>query len=97
VLEQQGKTPSRPSECPTDLAVSANIPEKYIPDGRQRMDFYRKIAAIRTGDDADDLIDELSDRYGDIPRNVNSLISIAFCGAPPLKPASATSRRKTAV
>lgn len=78
VLEQQGQTPSRPSECPADLAVSANIPEKYIPDGRQRMDFYRKIAAVRTGDDADDLIDELADRYGDIPRNVNSLISIAL-------------------
>ncbi|MBQ9980538.1 MAG: transcription-repair coupling factor [Oscillospiraceae bacterium] len=78
VLEQQGKPAVRPADCSADIAVSANIPEKYIPDGRQRMDFYRKIAAIRTADDADDLIDELADRYGDIPRSVNALISIAL-------------------
>ena len=42
------------------------------------MDLYRRIARIRTGEDADDMTDELIDRYGDPPRPVNNLISIAL-------------------
>ena len=42
-------------------------PQAYIPDSGQRMDLYRRIALVRTDDDASDLIDELADRYGDIP------------------------------
>ena len=41
------------------------------------MDLYRRIAAIRSEADADDLVDELIDRYGDPPRTVNNLISVA--------------------
>ena len=42
------------------------------------MDLYRRIAAIRTEQDADDLVDELIDRYGEPPRTVNNLISVAL-------------------
>ena len=45
------------------------------------MDLYRRIAALRTEEDADDLVDELIDRYGDPPRTVNNLISVALLRA----------------
>ena len=41
------------------------------------MDLYRRIARIRTQEDADDMTDELIDRFGDPPRPVNNLIAIA--------------------
>ena len=42
------------------------------------MDLYRRIAQIRTEEDADDLTDELIDRFGDPPRSVNTLIHVAL-------------------
>ena len=45
------------------------------------MDLYRRLAAIRSEEDADDLIDELIDRYGDPPRSVNNLITISLMRA----------------
>ncbi len=61
-----------------DLTISANIPEYYISSAEQRMDLYRRIARIRTDEDADDMVDELIDRYGEPPKAVNNLISIAL-------------------
>ena len=45
------------------------------------MDLYRRIAALRSEADADDLVDELIDRYGEPPRTVNNLISVALLRA----------------
>ena len=45
------------------------------------MDLYRRIARIRSEEDADDLVDELIDRYGEPPRPVNNLISVALMRA----------------
>ena len=81
VLTQQGETPPQRTECAADLTVSANIPDRYVPSAEQRLDLYRRIARIRTEDDADDLVDELIDRYGDPPRPVNNLISVALLRA----------------
>jgi transcription-repair coupling factor (superfamily II helicase) len=78
VLEEQGKKPVQKTECPADLAVDANIPESYVPSGEQRMDLYRRIAHIRTEEEADDMTDELIDRFGDPPRSVNSLIHVSL-------------------
>ena len=78
VLEERGQPPVKRAECSADLAVSANIPEAYVPASEQRMDLYRRIALIRTEEEADDLTDELIDRYGDPPPGVNSLIHVAL-------------------
>ena len=45
------------------------------------MDLYRRIAAIRTAADADELLDELLDRFGDVPRAVQSLLDVALLRA----------------
>ena len=78
VIEEKGEKPPVHTECSADLSVTANIPEKYVPSAEQRMDLYRRIALIRTEADADDITDELIDRFGDPPRSVNALIHVAL-------------------
>jgi transcription-repair coupling factor (superfamily II helicase) len=78
VLEEKGEKPAARAECAADIAVSANIPESYVASAEQRMDLYRRIALIRTEADADDLTDELIDRFGDPPAPVNALVQVAL-------------------
>ena len=78
VLEERGVKVEHRAECSADLAVAANIPASYIPAEGQRMDIYRRIALLRTEDEADDLIDELIDRFGDLPSGVSALINVAL-------------------
>ena len=81
VLEEKGEKRKVTAECAADLTISANIPEKYVPSPEQRMDLYRRIAAIRTQEDASDLLDELMDRYGDPPKPVYALLDVAMLRA----------------
>ena len=81
VLEQQGRGRDIRPDCSADLATSAHIPEKYVSSPRQRMDLYRRMAAIRTTEEASDLVDELTDRYGDPPKAVMALLDVALLRA----------------
>ena len=78
VLEEQGGKKPVVTECAADLTVNANIPDRYVPSAEQRMDLYRRIAAIRSQEDAADLIDEMMDRYGDPPKSVYTLLDVAL-------------------
>ena len=78
VREAKGEKLPERTDCSADLSVSANIPEEYVSSPEQRMDLYRRIARIRTEEDADDMTDELIDRFGDPPKPVNALIHIAL-------------------
>ena len=78
VLEEKGEAPAKILECTVDLTISASIPDRYVPSPEQRMDLYRRIARVRSSEDADDVTDELIDRFGDPPRQVNNLISAAL-------------------
>ncbi len=77
VLEERGEKSENRVDCEAELTVSAHIPNTYIPVTEERMDVYRRIAFIKNHDDADDVIDELCDRYGDPPHSVMMLIDIA--------------------
>ena len=66
------------SDCLIDITVDAYIPERYIPDPAGRIEAYKRIAAIANEDDASDVIDELVDRYGDVPPSVSGLIDISL-------------------
>ena len=81
VLEERGEEALKEPECTADLDVTANISKSYVSSGEQRMDLYRRMAAIRTQEDADDLLDEIVDRYGDPPKGVMNLIAIALLRA----------------
>ncbi|MBP3684531.1 MAG: transcription-repair coupling factor [Oscillospiraceae bacterium] len=80
VLEEQGKAPKAP-DCTADLNVTANVDKNYVSRGEERMDLYRRMAAVRTQEDADDLLDEIVDRYGEPPKGVLNLIDIALLRA----------------
>ena len=80
VLEEKGEAPKLP-ECTADLNVTANVDRDYVSRGEERMDLYRRMAAIRTQEDADDLLDEIIDRYGEPPKGVLNLIGIALLRA----------------
>ena len=80
VLEERGEAP-REVDCTADLNVTANVDKEYVARGEERMDLYRRMAAIRSQEDADDLLDEIIDRYGDPPKGVLNLIEIALLRA----------------
>ena len=80
VLEERGEKPKEP-DCTADLNVTANVDPDYVSRGEERMDLYRRMAAIRAQEDADDLLDEIIDRYGDPPKGVLNLIDIALLRA----------------
>ena len=66
------------SDCLIDITVDAYIPEKYIPDAAGRIEAYKRIAAIDDRPGADDVLDELADRYGPVPKSVQGLIDISL-------------------
>ena len=78
VLEEKGEITQQPPDCTVDIKINAYIPEKYIKRPGDRISMYKRIAAIKTNEDADDVKDELLDRYGDIPKETQSLIQIAL-------------------
>jgi len=77
VKEQRGEETKKEQECLVDVKVDAYIPEDYISNQAQRISCYKRIALIRTESDASDVIDELIDRYGEIPAPVEGLIDAA--------------------
>ena len=81
VLEERGEEKKIETECAADLTLNANISERYVASPEQRMDLYRRIAAIRTNDDASDLMDEMIDRYGEPPKSVLALLDVALLRA----------------
>ena len=78
VLEERGEKKASRTDCSADLTVSANLPESYIPSPEQRMDIYRRIAAVRTREESQDLLDELLDRYGEPPASTLALLDVAM-------------------
>ena len=79
IAMKKGEEPDQKSyECLIDIQVNAHIPEKYIENLSQRLDVYKKIASIKTENDKIELLDELFDRFGDIPKTVQTLLDISL-------------------
>lgn len=65
------------NETTIDINIEAYIPQTYISDESQRLEFYKKISLIQNDEDYSDLIEEAIDRYGDIPEATNNLMDIS--------------------
>ena len=82
VLEEKGEakpqSQSVDKECLIDLPIDANIPNSYIPSTPARLSMYKAIANIRSEDDANDVYDELTDRFGVPPMSVYGLVEVAL-------------------
>lgn len=65
-------------ETAIDYTIDAFIPPSYIKNETQKMEIYKRIAGIESVDEAMDIQDELTDRFGDMPRAVQNLVEIAL-------------------
>ncbi len=70
--------PPEPVDTQIDLPLDAYLPATLIPDEGQRMDMYRRLADINTLADYYDILDELTDRYGDVPPETYTLADISY-------------------
>lgn len=74
VKKLKGEETEKDFETSVDMEVDAFIPAAYISNEMVRLDIYKKIAQIENEEDLSDLTDELTDRYGDMPEEVNTLL-----------------------
>jgi transcription-repair coupling factor (superfamily II helicase) len=81
VLSEKGELPKMQAECTITLDFDAYIPDSYVRYPTQRMEMYKKIAMIENEQDRDDILDEMLDRYGDIPRASENLLNVALIRA----------------
>lgn len=80
VKEMQGMEVTESDEEPEiqiDINVSSYIPDSYIDSSSQKIEVYQNIALCRTEEDIQNVIDELIDRYGVMPKELENLIEVA--------------------
>ena len=81
VLEERGESVAKRQEALIDMKISAHIPDSFIKSQAGRMETYKKISLIGCKEDAEDILDEIIDRYGEPPRPVERLLEVALMKA----------------
>lgn len=74
----KGMKPKEDFETKIDFTVDAYVPPKYIKNEALKMDVYKRIAGIETYEEYEDMQDELIDRFGDIPVQVENLLQVVL-------------------
>ena len=77
VARLKGEEVTEDFETVVDVPLDAFIPADYIEDQFQKLDAYKRIAAIENDEDMEDMTDELTDRFGEMPSCVRNLLLIA--------------------
>ena len=75
--EMQGIETQEEQDIQIDLSFSSYIPEEYIENNSQKIEIYQDIALCRTEEDIQNVTDEIIDRYGPMPKEVENLLEIA--------------------
>ncbi len=81
VKHLKGEIEEEPFITTIDLNVDAFIPASYILNEYQKLDIYKRIASIENEEEKDDMLEELIDRFGDVPKKVQQLLNIALLKA----------------
>lgn len=81
VMMIKGDVDKEPVETTVEMKIDAYIPSSYIKDETQKIQVYKKIASIESFDHMLDVIEEIEDRYSNIPNSVYNLIHIAYLKA----------------
>ena len=81
VREAKGEEIQEDFETSVDLAINAFIPASYIPEEGQKLELYKRIAGIENQEEAEDMLDELLDRFGEPPLSVRSLMDVSVVKA----------------
>jgi transcription-repair coupling factor (superfamily II helicase) len=77
VRELRGDGPAERAEVRVELPVDAHIPHDYITGERLRLEAYTRIASINRAIDIAAVRDELTDRFGAVPMQVDNLLAVA--------------------
>lgn len=77
----KGEMPEEDFETKIDLMCDAFVPASYIKNETLKMDIYKRIAGIETNEEYEDMQDELIDRFGDIPSQVENLLQVVLLKA----------------
>lgn len=77
VRKEKGEESLEDFDTTVDIEIDAYIPERYIVDEADKLDIYKRIAAVETEEEQDEMIEELVDRYGDVPKSVMNLLFVA--------------------
>ena len=77
VKEARGEAPAEQFETSVDIRTDAFIPSTYIANESQKLDMYKRIAGFDTDEEAEEMLEDLIDRFGEPPKAVQNLLSIA--------------------
>lgn len=77
VKQAKGVSLKEDFETSIDIDLDAYIPPSYIPNEYQKLDIYKRVASIETQEEAEEMMEELLDRFGDPPKSVINLLKIA--------------------
>jgi transcription-repair coupling factor (superfamily II helicase) len=77
VAELKGEPVREPAEIKLDLPLAANLPREYVAKEELRLEAYRRLAAVTTDAEVDDIRAEWEDRYGPLPPAAEALLSVA--------------------
>lgn len=75
--EMQGIETTEEQDIQIDLSISSYIPEEYIENSAQKIEIYQNIALCRTEEELQNITDEIIDRFGKMPKEVENLLEIA--------------------
>jgi transcription-repair coupling factor (superfamily II helicase) len=77
VQQFKGERPEEEVDIKIDLPVDAHLPHEYIGVERLRLEMYRKLAEARGSEALDEVVAEMTDRYGEPPEPVANLLAVA--------------------
>ena len=77
IKEMQGIEVQEEHDVQIDLSISSYIPDSFIENSSQKIEIYQNIALCRTEEELQNVIDEVIDRYGKMPKELENLIDIA--------------------
>ena len=77
IREEQGISVQEELDLQIDLDVTSYIPDSYISDSNQKIEVYQDIALCKNEEDIRDIVDELIDRFGNMPEELEKLLEIA--------------------
>jgi len=75
--EEQGIKVEEDIGCQIDLNVTSYIPDSFISDQNQKIEIYQDIALCKNEEDIRNVIDEIIDRFGNMPNEIENLLEIS--------------------
>lgn len=77
IKEMKGIEIENEQDITIDINVSSYIPDEFILESSQKIEIYQNIALCKNEEELQNVIDEIIDRYGDMPNEIENLIQVS--------------------